>query len=195
MKKILDFLKKYDTPLTFGVILLAFGISFIFTPDKILDWLVLLGGTFIIVISLLKITVLVESHDRSVMFVLAVLKECLYIVFGIMLIILKSGFASAVCSVLGIYITVSSILHLLKVASLPKSLRSVSWTADLLLTIALIVLGLWLTFFPLWPKILVGVAMIALGIELIGRTPLDKKSDESESGVYYTDDFVDKSDK
>ena len=112
--------------------------------------------------------------------------------------VLRSGFAEAVCTLLGIYIVFCSAVHLFNSTSIPSYKRGKAWVFDVFLSILLILFGLWLIVYPLWPSVLVGVTLIAFGLELIGQASSLRKRDgksDSEKQVYYTDDFEDKSDE
>ena len=200
MRKLLTFLKKYDTPLSYGVVFLLFGAAFIFVPDMVLDWLVAIAGAFTVFVSAIKLAVLLDEHKRESrpFFPVEIIKAALLLFFGIMLLVLRSGFAEAICAVLGVYIVLCSGIHLFNASSAPVSKRGKAWMFDIVLTVLLLLFGLWLTVYPLWPGVLVGITLIIFGIELIAQESGKRKKEDKDShgdGVYYTDDFEDKSDE
>ena len=200
MKKFLSFLKKHDTPLTYGVIFLVFGAAFIFVPEPVLDWLIAIAGAFVIFVSAVKLGVLLDEHKKEThpFFAAEVIKDALLLFFGIMLIVLRSGFAEAICAVLGVYILLTSAIHLYNASNAPLSRRGKSWVFDIVLSVLLILFGLWLIVYPLWPRVLVGITLIIFGAELVGQASTlkkEEKKDRLEDGIYYTDDFTDRSDE
>ena len=111
--------------------------------------------------------------------------------------ILRSGFAEAICAALGLYIVITSALRLYRASGVIPSRRNKSWLADVILSVLLIIFGLWLMIYPLWPGVMVGTTLTVFGIELIGQasTSNTKRKEETDDGIYYVDDFKDKSDE
>lgn len=199
MKKVMSFLKKYNTPLTYGIILLCFGLAFIFVPAGVLDWLVAIAGVFTVFVSGVKLAELLDKYKAAAIpfSIPEIIKSALFLFFGITLIVLRSGFAKAICALLGLYLIAASVLNLIKSQAVPVPKRSASWIIDIVLSVLLIILGLWLVVYPLWPGVLVGIALTVFGAELIGQESTRRKKENKgslEDGIYYTDDFKDKSD-
>lgn len=166
MRKILDWLKKFNTPLYYGVACLVFGGAFIILPfiaPVLLDILLVVAGICSIALGVLSIVEL-ETSDRSLSYYLNLIRTLLLIGFGLFLIIVRSSLAESICLGFGIYVLVRSIPMLVRLVTLPSTTDK-SWWLRLILSILEILLGLWLVFYPAWPHILAGAMLVILSID------------------------------
>lgn len=199
MKKILDTLKKFNTPLYYGIVCAVFGFAFIVFPylwKPALDILLIIAGAFSIFVGILNVSLL-DTPDRSPAYYLLVGKTLCLIGFGIFLITSRSSLAWMLCIGYGVYILCRAIPLLVKCVMLPKTDEPI-WWVKIILSIIEILLGLWLVIYPAWPFILAGAALLLTAVELFVR--LNKKDKASTAprmrfGTIFDPDFEDKSDK
>ena len=108
----------------------------------------------------------------------------------------RSALLSMLCRIVGGILTAFSGYKIHTITKNNEN-RDTRWGFNLAFTIVLMVVGISLFSYPIFPDIMIGIALVILSVRLI----LDaKKKDKTENGaaddgVYYTDDFVDKSDK
>ena len=167
MKKALDWLRKFNTPLCYAIICLVFGVAFIALPffaPLALDILLIIAGVCSIAVGIVTIVDL-ETTDRSMSYYLNVVKTLVFIGAGIFIIIARSGLATSICLWFGIYILVRAIPMLVKLVTSPLS-KDREWWVRLVLSIVEILLGCWLIFYPVWPHILAGAMLVIISIEL-----------------------------
>ncbi len=192
MQKLFSFLKKLNTPLVYSAFLILFGALFIFLPKGVLDILILIVGLLMILLALVRLTITV-SDSRGGTLSVELLTDIIIGIGGIALTAMQSSVAHLICRVLGIAIALYALVGLLRHSKAEEKRDRKFWlTASVY--IALVTLGLWLGFFPLWPKIMTGVALLVLAGKFI-YDEIEKRRDahgKMENGTYYTDDFEDK---
>lgn len=201
MRKILDKLKKFNTPLYYGIACLAFGVSFAVLPylwKPALDILLILAGVFSIFVGILTVSLL-DTEYRDISYYLSVGKTLCLIGFGIFLITSRSSLAWMLCIGYGIYLLVRAVPSLIKCVLLPKTGETV-WWVRLLLSIFEILIGLWLIIYPKWPSeyVLAGAALIVTAIELfIKHNKKDKTATPPRMmfGTVFDPEFEDKTDE
>lgn len=194
MKRMLEFVKKLNTPLTYGIICAVFGLAFIVLPliePLILDVLIAVAGVVAILIGILMIPEL-NTPDRTLSYYLSVGKTLAFIGVGIFLITARSALATHFCFAFGVYILLRAIPVLIKSILLP-SISSVGWWVRLVLSILEITLGAWLIFFPRWPHLLAGAMLLLVAIDLFLKLYKNRPTTVSRDGTIYDLDFEDKS--
>ena len=197
MEKLLESIRKFDTPLLWGIASLLFGILFILLPSSVLDIILLITGILVIILSLLRLISLLATPKRTVPFVISVVLNALIFFFGISLSMARSDYAHSICTTLGVYLSVLSFFRLVTSYRTPAEARGRSWWVDTVIACLMLAVGLWLVIYPVWPKILAGVALIVLSAEFFIRTA--KRS--ASSGIaeaardVFEGSFVDRSDE
>ena len=210
MHKVRDFFKKLNNPLTFGITFALIGLAFILLPSAILDITVALIGAIVFLFGLFNIIFIGREATTNPLAALlgggALMKGIIEIVFGISLIIIRSAVGETVCDVLGVLIMLYSGFKLFRI-SIRSAYHGRHFRLELALYSILLAIGLFVLIFPLYPHATAGGALIALGAKLIADAVTrlrDKRQREGASqpaerggklntGDYYTDDFVDKS--
>lgn len=202
MKNILNKLKKFNTPLYYGIVCTVFGIAFIALPHiypTALEILVALAGLFLLFVGILTVADL-DTTDRSITYYLSVGKTLLLIGAGIFIMVFRLGLAKWICLGYGIYILCRAVPILIRQVLAPKT-EAKSWWVTFILSILQITLGIWLAIYPYWPSlyILAGVALLIVAIECfikhVKGEPLTSKTHTTFGGTFYSTDFEDKSDK
>ena len=201
MKNILEKLKKFNTPLYYGILCAVFGVSFIILPylwKPALDILLIIGGVFSIFVGILTISLL-DTESRDIGYYLSVIRTLCFIGFGVFLITSRSALAGTLCTGYGIYLLYRSIPGLIKCITLPKT-DDKTWWLRLILSIFEIILGIWLILYPMWPYVLAGASLILTAIELFvkhKKSPTDyiKGTPRVMFGTVFDPEFEDKSDE
>ena len=192
MQKLFEFLRKLNTPLAYAIALIIIGALFILLPSAVLDILILLFGVLLILFSLIRITIYV-SDKRGGVISFELLTDILLGICGVALTSMQSGVTHLICRVLGLIISLYALAKLLR-HSKTVQIRDRRFWLTAAVYIALVVVGLWLGFFPLWPKVMAGIAALILAGKFI-HDYIETKRDahgKMENGVFYTDDFEDK---
>ncbi len=193
MQKLFSFLKKLNTPLVYSAFLILFGLLFIFLPKGVLDILILIVGVLMILLALVRLTVTVSDSRRGTVSI-ELLSDILIGILGIALTAMQSSVAHLICRVLGIVISIYALVKLLRHSRRVEA-RDKSFWLGASVYIALVIVGVWLGFFPLWPKVMTGIALLVLAGKFI-YDEIEKRRDargKMENGTYYTEDFEDKS--
>lgn len=193
MQKLFSFLKKLNTPLVYSAFLILFGLLFIFLPKGVLDILILIVGVLMILLALVRLTITVSDNRRGTVSI-ELLSDILIGILGIALTAMQSSVAHLICRVLGIVISIYALVKLLR-HSRKVETRDKSFWLGASVYIALVIVGVWLGFFPLWPKVMTGIALLVLAGKFI-YDEIEKRRDahgKMENGTYYTEDFEDKS--
>lgn len=212
MHKVRDFFKKLNNPLIHGITFVIIGLAFILLPLSILDVTVAVIGAVVFIFGLFNIIFIGREAAANPLIAIfgggALMRGIIEIVFGISLILIRSAVGETVCDVLGILIMLYSGFKLLRI-SIRSAYHGTHYRLELALYSILLAIGLFVLIFPLYPHATAGGALIAVGAKLIADSVTairDKKDGKSASttverggklntGDYYTDDFVDKSDK
>lgn len=192
MQRLFEFLKKLNTPLVYSALLILFGALFIFLPSEVLDILILTLGVLMILLALVRLTVTV-SNSRGGTLSVELITDILIGIGGIALTAMQSSVAHLICRVLGVAIAIYALVKLIR-HSKPEQKRDKRFWLGASVYIALVTAGLWLGFFPLWPQIMTGIALLVLAGKFI-YDEVEKRRDargKTENGTYYTDDFEDK---
>jgi uncharacterized membrane protein HdeD (DUF308 family) len=202
MKNLLNKLKKFNTPLHYGIICVVFGIAFIALPyiyQPALEILVALAGLYVLFVGILTVAEL-DTTDRSIFYYLSVGKTLLLIGAGVFITVSRLQLARWLCLGYGIYILCRAVPTLVGLILLPKT-NTKSWWVKFILSILQTILGTWLAIYPHWPSlyILAGVALTVIAVECF----IKHKKKEAPAyighrvvgGTVYGADFEDKSDK
>ncbi len=195
MHKIIEFLKRINTPLALSIVLIIFGLSFVLLPEGVLDIAVAVIGAILLTFGIVLFATSGGSdgavsrpsrRDTALSVAIAI--------GGLALITMQSGVSVVICRVLGTVMLIYSALNLYKFNKTHPERDGAFWWETITSSI-IILLGAWLGFFPSFPRLMSGIALIAVGIKmLIGALrPPKRGSSDGAKGDYYTDDFEDKS--
>ena len=212
MQNMREFFKKLNNPITYGIAFVVIGLAFILLPDMILDITITVIGALIFIFGLLNIIFIGrEATAHPIVAILGggtILIGIMQIIFGVSLMIVRSAVGGTVCDVLGVLIMLYAGFKLFKI-SLKSAYHGRNYRIELTLYSLLLAIGLFVLIFPLYPHITAGGALIAVGAKLLAdaiATKYDKNGkseapgsaenrEKLNTGDYYTNDFVDKSDK
>lgn len=192
MQKLFEFLKKLNTYPVYVTTLIIFGALFILLPSAVLDILILVLGVLVILFALVRITITVSDNKRGTVSI-KLIADILLGIAGVALTSMQSGVTHLICRVLGMIISLYALAKLFR-HSKGAHTRDRKFWLTAALYIGLVVVGLWLGFFPIWPKVMAGIAALILAGKFI-HDYIETKRDahgKMENGVYYTDDFEDK---
>ncbi len=201
MKNLLNKLKKFNTPLYYGITSLIFGLAFIILPclsEDALEILICLAGVFVIFVGILTVADL-DTPDRSILYYMSVGKTLLLIGAGVFIIVSRLALARTLCLGYGIYILCRSVPSLIRSIVLPRT-ESGAWWVRLIFSIFEIILGSWLVIYPEWPSlyILAGVALTVIAVECFIKHKKKETAAPTAHTVVgdtiYGADFEDKSD-
>ena len=196
MEIILEKLKKFDTPLVWGIAAAVFGVCFILLPEAVLDVLLLITGILVIAIAILRLISLLTRPSRSISFIISTVINVIVLLFGISLATSRSGYAYSICTTLGAYLALLSLFRLVTAHRIPASGRDRTWWRGTVISALMLVLGLWLLIYPLWPKILAGVALLLLSAEFLLRAKGRGSSGIADAARdVFEGSFVDRSDE
>lgn len=196
MRKMLEWVRKFNTPLYYGIICAVFGIAFIALPltsPVALDILIIVAGVAAIVIGVLMVAEL-DTPDRGLSYYLAVAKTIGFIALGVFLITARSALATHFCFVFGVYMILRALPSFIKSILFPAT-TTVAWWVRLVLLIFEITLGAWLIFYPRWPHILSGIMLLLIAVDLLVKHYKKDRpaSTTTRDGTLYDLDFEDKS--
>ena len=196
MEIILEKLKKFDTPLVWGIASAVFGVCFILLPEKVLDILLLITGIHVIALAVLRLISLLTRPSRTVSFIISVVINAIVLLFGITLATARSGYAYSICTTLGAYLGVLSLFRLVTAHRVAPSERDKNWWINTAISITMLVMGLWLVIYPVWPKILAGVALLVLSAEFLLRAKGHIRSGMADAARdVFEGSFTDRSDR
>ena len=196
MEVILEKLKKFDTPLVWGIAAAIFGVCFIALPPSVLDIILIITGILVIALAVLRLIVLLSRPSRSLPFIISTAINAIILLFGISLVGSKSGYAYSICTTLGAYLTVLSLFRLVTAHRIAPDSRNKIWWRNTVASIIMMVMGLWLVVYPLWPKILAGVALLLLSAEFLLRAKGHGSSGIADAARdVFEGSFVDRSDE
>lgn len=188
MKKIVNFLHKLNTPLFYAILSAVFGLAFLLLPVAVLDVLLVIVGITVTLAALVLLSD-IDSSVRDTSYYLSLVKGVAILIFGIVTAIARSALSRMLASSLGLYILIKALPTLVRliVTTEPRGAR---WWKDIIICAVEVLLGLWMTVYPIYPKILTGIILIVLSIDTF--ISLKSGSSDSDDG-YYEADFEDKS--
>ena len=196
MEAFLEKLKKFDTPLAWGIAAAVYGICFIALPSHVLDIILLITGILVIALAVARLIVLLARPSRRFSFIAALVINALVLLFGISLTNGGSEYSGSICATLGTYLALLSLFRLVTAYRIPAEGRSKIWWRNTIMAVVMLVVGLWLVVYPVWPKILAGVALLTLSVEFIIRAVGHGPSGIAEAARdVFEGSFVDRSDE
>lgn len=195
-KKILGFLEKLNTPLAYAILLGVAGLLLIILPKEILSIFFIAAGVFVLAFAVSRL--LVDTADKSQGFgyVFRIISDSLLIALGLALIFLRTTLLAMLARLIGAVMIAWAIYRIYLLSKVES--REKKWGLRLASSIVLLVSGVALFAYPVYPDIMIGIALIILSFMFFTKIKkFEGMTDEqgNTDGVYYTDDFVDKSDK
>lgn len=194
--KVLELLKKLNTPLALPIILGIIGVLFIVLPISILEIVFVIVGIGLLIFSVAKLAINAKEKQSGVFHTIKIVRDALLISLGFAMVFWRSALLSMLCRIVGGIISAFSGYKIYGLTRHNEK-RDTRWGFTLAFTIVLMVVGISLFSYPIFPDIMIGIALVILSVRLIldAKKKDGKENDNADDGVYYTDDFVDKSDK
>ncbi len=195
---VLKILQKLNTPLAYAIISAVFGLALLLLPRAALVILfAALGGVFV-ALGIVGIVAAAADEHTGIFQRLNIIKYALLTVAGASLIFRGAYLFIPFSRVLGGGVLLWSGVHLRNIYH-TKDKGGISFYIDTILTAFLTVMGAILLLTPHLHYIFAGATLLLLSVKLFfdlyrrGKPAKEKRPDES--GVYYVDEFVDKSDE
>ena len=208
MHKVQEFLRKLNNPVVYAIAFSIIGIAFIALPPEILDIAIAVIGAIILLFGMLNVAFIGYGEPRIIFVSIlrsgALIRASVEMLFGLSLILIRSGVSERICDVLGILISLYSLYKLFRI-SIRFSRKNARTVLEIIAYMLLFGIGSFILIFPYYPRIMAGIAMLAIGAKLLTNilarsagAPRDSDKPDTGSGRssgtdYYTDDFVDKS--
>ena len=146
-----------------GIMFILFGALFILAPQSVFEFIVLISGIIVIIISLSKI--IISEKEKSELSSYQLVTGILGIIIGIILIIFKEKTVLTVAELVGIYMLISG------VSSLLLMLKANIKGNVIVKPIIKIVIGLiafTMPFVPtMWAGIIIGILLVLTGVTII----------------------------
>lgn len=195
-EKIANILRKLNTPLAYAIVSAVSGAALILLPAAALTILFAIIGAALLIFGAIGLTLECVERNGGIFHTLAIIKYALIIMAGGSMIFRGVYLLIPFSRILGAGLLLFTIVHL-------RSLyynrgNGFIYYADTALTALLAVAGALLILTPHSHSIFAGAALLLLSIKLffdIWRTRRKRSADKDNGtdGVYYVDDFVDKS--
>ena len=196
-QKLSDLLKKLNTPLTLSVIFAVVGLLFIFLPLAVLEIFFIILGAIILILGSVELGLELKREKRGLHHTLGIVKSVLLMVLGGSMIFFRGGILVMLCRAVGGVMLGFGIFMIVKLARASGN-RDTKWGLSLAGAITLTAIGGALLSYPIYPGIMLGIAFLVLAVKFVLDSRKNKggggSATDGEDGVYYTDDFVDKSD-
>ena len=191
MKKIAELLKRFETPLTYGILNILFGIAFI-ASKSVLDIMITVSGIAICAVALIRFVKLTKRGDNNnPFFIFLAVREAILLLVGIVLIVMRSGVIDAVSTLIGIYVTLHFIIFLAMTFSRGGE-KGAAWWTDVSLSVLLAILGIVLILNRSFLNIIIGAVLIIVGIDLIVKYAKSRRTKaDIEDGNIYNAQFRD----
>lgn len=195
-EKLLGFLKKLNTPLAYALLLAVAGLLLVILPEEVLSIFFVAAGFVVSAFAVSRLVVDSADRSRSFGYTLRIILDAALIALGFSLIFLRTALVAMLARALGFVMSAWAIYRIYLLSKIDS--RGKSWGLKLASAIVFLVSGIALLAYPVYPNIMVGVALILIAAmfftKIKGFEPKEEEP-KGEDGVYYTDDFVDKSDK
>ena len=213
MQNIRAFITKATSITTYSIALVIVGIAFIALRGTALDVsLIVVGAAFALVgMSGIILTLLAPDHApiSSLFGYGAILRSSVALLFGILLITVRSAIPSVVCNALGAALIFYSLFRIARPLH-RLAPRTREWYIESIIYSVLAVYGLFMVLFPLWPNVIGGIAMVLVGAKWIyddlrkhksgnksgknsTRVSPSRRPSKKNGSDIYSNDFIDKS--
>ena len=195
-KKLLEILKKLNTPLAYAILLAIAGLLLIILPEEVLEVFFIVAGILVSAFAVSRLVVDSADKNHSFGYTLRIIFDAALIALGFSLIFLRTALVAMLARSLGFVMAGWAIYRIYLLSKVDS--RGQGWGLRLASAIVFLVCGIALLAYPIYPNIMVGVALILISAMFFTKIKkFEIKDDEvpGKDGVYYTDDFVDKSDK
>ncbi len=194
--KILNMLRKLNTPLAYAIFSAVFGLALLFLPDGAVAILFMVCGVILALFGTMGI--IVTASDKDTVFrTIGIIKHALLIAIGISLYLTRTYISPPLCHAIGLGIAVWSLVQIYSIHH-KSGTRDAFYYIDVVISSILAILGVLLLITPTYLHILAGITLLLLSIKLAfniyqKRREKGNHRQDGENGVYYINDFVDKS--
>lgn len=161
-----NFLKKAGwTSILTSIVLAIIGVIMIYNPQTTMQFMSTVLGTFFIVMGIIKLINYFVTKGNSSLFTNDIAWGIISVIIGLVVIVYSNTIESIFRIMIGIWIIYSGFTRL----NLSFKLKSVSqkiWTFVLILSILMIIGGLYVTFYP-------GALIVTLGVIILIYSIMD----------------------
>ena len=197
MKQLKKLFSGINKNLLAGILCLIAAAVFILAPGNILHILMKIAGGIVILAAIGRFLYAVMKLTGPFMTVTVINAAFLFIV-GIVMLLSPGGALRFIYVAIGIYLIVNALMHVFAFATLPKKIRKVSWWIEIITSIIILILGLWLVLSPdaatRATEVIAGISLIVKSVELFGKAAGEiKRSDTAKRSGDIEAEFIDKS--
>ena len=195
-EKLLGFFKKLNTPLTYSILLALAGLLLIFLPDDVLSIFFIAAGIVVCAFAISRLVVDTTDRGHTFGYTLRIIFDAALIALGFSLIVLRTALIAMLARSLGFVMAGLAIYRIYRLSKIDA--RGQGWGLRLASSIVFLVCGIALLAYPIYPNIMVGIALILIAAMFFTKIKKFEVNDgefQTKDGVYYTEDFVDKSDR
>ena len=192
-EKLTNILRKLNTPLAYAITSAIAGLLLILLPQTALAILLAIIGVIFLAFGVLGIIAESSEEYIGIFRTIALIKYTLIVIAGACMVFRGQYLLIPFCRILGAGILLYTIVHLRALYFLRG--KEATFYIDTILSVILTIAGVLLILTPHSHAIFAGAALLLLSAKLffdIFGKGKRGKSNASE-GVYYVDDFVDKS--
>ena len=201
MLNLLEFFKKLNTPYAYGIYCIIFGLGFLLLPARVMSTVIAVVGVLFILFGMTKLIIQLAKREKDPLRPFILFRDCVVIAIGVLLVAMRSSLSEIICSVFGVYLIIVAAIGIRRLLKVEKDNKDNLYTLDVVLTVILLCLGIWLCVYPLWPNVLLGISLIAAGARLL-RSGKNTKPTYTKGKDYYpnkrdlyTEDYEDKTDQ
>ncbi len=160
------FLKKVGwTSIITSIALAIIGLIMVFNPETTMQFISTILGLFFIIIGIIKIFNYFIAKGNSTLFTNDIAWGIISIIVGLVVMIYSSTIENIFRIMIGIWIIYSGFTRLTMSFSL-KNVNSKVWTLVLILSVLMIIGGLYVTFYP-------GALIVTLGVIILIYSLMD----------------------
>lgn len=200
LRKILEILRKLNTPLTYTILSAALGLSLLFLPPPAAAILFSILGGVLALFGAAGLILTLSDNTGGLIRTLSTIKYLVFIAIGASLILGGAYISPSLTHALGLGLSAWMAAHIFALHH-RLGQRGIIYYVDVVLSSILAVFGVLLLITPSHLYTLTGITLLFLSVKLgLGiyteRASKEKAEQEDEQdGVYYIDNFVDKSDE
>ena len=160
------FLKKVGwTSIITSIALAIIGLIMVFNPETTMQFISTILGLFFIIIGIIKVLNYFIARGNSTLFTNDIAWGIISIIVGLVVMIYSSTIENIFRIMIGIWIIYSGFTRLTMSFSL-KNVNSKVWTLVLILSVLMIIGGLYVTFYP-------GALIVTLGVIILIYSLMD----------------------
>ena len=197
MKKIKAFWDKLNKNLVWGVLCLVAATLLFFVPGVILHTLIKIAGAIVMAVAIIRFVYVLKLGEGGPVATVSALNAALLLAVGLIMLIMPGGTLRIIFSALGIYLLVNAILEIVRLTMHSNRTHDAVWWIDVIFTVAVFVLGLWLLLSPAEAgrvtEIVAGVSLTVKGVELLISAHNGSSGGKKSRTSDIETDFIDKS--